>query len=87
MIAGLSKAVTLYLSPVLMLTAILLSLFAYLAPVLILRDRVALLIITPSTGADGPSLFLGPLGLFCPTSRCPVLTKLSRILLAVTQRW
>lgn len=71
MIAGLSKAVTLYLSPLLGLTAVLLSLFSFLAPVLILQDRVALLTVTPSTsliqtgpsdGVDGPSLFLGPLG-------------------------
>jgi len=71
MIAGLSKAITLYLSPVLMLTTIFLSLFAYLAPVLMLHDRVALLTVTPSVelvqpgssnGIDGPSLFLGPLG-------------------------
>ncbi|KAJ7786354.1 hypothetical protein B0H16DRAFT_1708537 [Mycena metata] len=70
MIAGLSKAITLYLAPVLTLTAILLSLFAYLAPVLILQDKVALLTVTPSTAlvqsashaVDGPSVFLGVLG-------------------------
>ncbi|KAJ8522567.1 hypothetical protein ONZ45_g913 [Pleurotus djamor] len=71
MIQGLSKAVTLYLAPLLMLTTILLSLFAFLAPVLMLHDRVALLTVFPSTelvqagpsnGVDGPSLFLGPLG-------------------------
>ncbi|KAF7339441.1 hypothetical protein MSAN_02158300 [Mycena sanguinolenta] len=68
MIAGLSKAATLYLTPVLTLTAILLSLFAYLAPVLLLHDRVSLLNVTPSTAllqnashsaVDGPSAFLG----------------------------
>ncbi|KAJ7181697.1 hypothetical protein C8R43DRAFT_869900 [Mycena crocata] len=70
MIAGLSKATTLYLAPVLTLTAILLSLFAYLAPVLILQDKVALLTVIPSTAlvqnvsrsVDGPSLYLGVLG-------------------------
>ncbi|KAK7463607.1 hypothetical protein VKT23_005548 [Stygiomarasmius scandens] len=71
MIAGLSKAITLYLAPVLMLTALLLSLFAYLAPVIMLSDRVALVTITPSTAltdasnakaVDGASLFLGALG-------------------------
>ncbi|KAF7347801.1 hypothetical protein MVEN_01537600 [Mycena venus] len=70
MIAGLSKAATLYLAPVLTLTAIILSLFAYLAPVLLLQDKVALLTVTPSTAlvqnashaVDGPSLFLGVLG-------------------------
>jgi len=71
MIAGLSKAVTLYLAPVLALTAILLTLFALLAPTLLLNDQVALLTVTPSTALlqprssnsiDGPSIFLGVLG-------------------------
>jgi hypothetical protein len=71
MIAGLSKAVILYLAPVLTLTAILLSMFAFLAPAAMLHDRVALLTVTPSTsliqpgpsqGVDGPSIFLGVLG-------------------------
>ncbi|KAJ7783829.1 hypothetical protein DFH07DRAFT_727305 [Mycena maculata] len=70
MIAGLSKAITLYLAPLVTLTAILLSLFAYLAPVLILSGKVALLTVTPSTilvqnashSVDGPSVFLGSLG-------------------------
>ncbi|KIM39026.1 hypothetical protein M413DRAFT_447387 [Hebeloma cylindrosporum] len=71
MIAGLSKAVTLYLAPLLALTAILLSLFALLAPTLLLHDRVALLTVVPSTaliqtgsskGVDGPSVFMGLLG-------------------------
>jgi hypothetical protein len=72
MIAGISKAVTLYLAPVLALTATILSLFAFLAPTLLLHDRVALLTVTPSTtlvqpgqgsqNVDGPSLFIGSLG-------------------------
>lgn len=71
MIAGLSKAVTLYLAPLLALTAIILSLFAFLAPTLLLHDRVALLTVVPSTAlletgssqvVDGPSAFLGVLG-------------------------
>jgi len=70
MIAGLSKAITLYLAPILSLTAILLSLFAFLAPVLMLNDRVSLLTVSPSTAltqlnassVDGPSIFLGALG-------------------------
>ncbi|KAJ7169917.1 hypothetical protein C8R46DRAFT_949352 [Mycena filopes] len=70
MITGLSKAITLYLAPLLTLTAILLSLFAYLAPVLLLQGKVALLTVTPSTAlvsnvsqaVDGPSVFLGVLG-------------------------
>lgn len=72
MIAGLSKAVTLYLAPVLSLTAILLSLFAFLAPAVMLHDQVALLTVTPSVsltqptssqGVDGASVFLGALGM------------------------
>ncbi|KAJ3894976.1 hypothetical protein GG344DRAFT_86190 [Lentinula edodes] len=70
MIAGLSKAITLYLAPVLSLTAILLSLFAFLAPVVMLNDRVSLLTVSPSTvltqtngpSVDGASVFLGALG-------------------------
>jgi len=70
MIAGLSKAVLLYLAPLVTLTAILLSLFAYLAPVIMLQTKVALLTVTPSTvlvhgssnPVDGPSVFLGALG-------------------------
>ncbi|KIK06964.1 hypothetical protein K443DRAFT_673850 [Laccaria amethystina LaAM-08-1] len=71
MIAGLSKAVTLYLAPILALTATILTLFAYLAPSLLLHDQVALLTVTPSTAllqtgssqsVDGPSVFLGVLG-------------------------
>ncbi|KAL0951136.1 hypothetical protein HGRIS_007872 [Hohenbuehelia grisea] len=70
MIAGLSKAITLYLAPLLLLTSVILSLFAYLAPTLLLHDRVALLTVTPSrylisidqSPVDGPSIFLGALG-------------------------
>ncbi|KAF8640467.1 hypothetical protein AX17_000130 [Amanita inopinata Kibby_2008] len=70
MIAGLSKAITIYLTPVLALTALLLSLFSFLAPVVLLQDRVALLTVSPSTAlfggqpkeVDGPSIFLGALG-------------------------
>lgn len=71
MIAGLSKAITLYLAPVLALTATLLSLFAFLAPTLMLQDRVSLLVVSPSTAlskpgssgaVDGPTVFLGVLG-------------------------
>lgn len=72
MIAGLSKAITLYLAPVLSLTAILLSLFAFLAPVVMLNDRVSLLTVSPSTvltqtngpSVDGASVFLGALGMW-----------------------
>ena len=72
MIAGLSKAITLYLAPLLAFTAIILTLFAYLAPTLLLHDKVALLTVVPSTALvqpgssqvlDGPSVFLGVLGM------------------------
>jgi hypothetical protein len=62
---------TLYLPPLFALTAILLSLFALLAPTLLLHDQVALLTVVPSTaliqngslkGVDGPSVFMGLLG-------------------------
>lgn len=71
MIAGLSKAITLYLSPLLALTALVLSLLAFLAPTFLLHDQVALLTVTPSTSltqsgssssVDGPSVFMGVLG-------------------------
>ena len=74
MISGLSKAITLYLAPLLALTSILLTLFAYLAPTFLLHDKVALVTVVPSTaltqtnsnssqGLDGPSIFLGVLGM------------------------
>ena len=72
MIAGLSKAVTLYLATLLSLTAMLLTFFAFLAPVFLLQDRVALLSVnpstvlqnktTPSSALDGPTLQVGALG-------------------------
>jgi len=76
MISGLSKAITLYLAPLLGLTAIILSLLAYLAPTLLLHDQVALVTVFPSTALvqtnsshpDGPSIFLGVLGSCAKTS-------------------
>ncbi|KAI8995599.1 hypothetical protein BD414DRAFT_479982 [Trametes punicea] len=71
MIAGLSKAINLYLAPVLSLTSLILILFAYLAPTIIFPTQVALLTVSPSLelteahssqGIDGPSVFLGALG-------------------------
>lgn len=68
MVAGLSKATTLYLAPLLALAANLISIFAFLAPVVMFRDKIALLTIIPPTsliqqrssdGVDGVSLFLG----------------------------
>ena len=71
MISNLSKVATLYLAPVLSLTSLILVLFAYTAPTIILQSRVALLTVSPSLeltnsssprGIDGPTVFLGPLG-------------------------
>ncbi|KAI0307836.1 hypothetical protein B0F90DRAFT_71320 [Multifurca ochricompacta] len=71
MIAGLSKAAILYLAPVLSLTSLVLILFAYTAPTLLLHNKVALLVVSPSLeltnssssqGVDGPTIFLGALG-------------------------
>lgn len=71
MLNQLSNAVALYLAPVLSLTAVLLSLFAYLSPAVMLHTQVSLLVVTPSLlllpnpskdKIDGPSVFLGPLG-------------------------
>lgn len=71
MLADISKGTILYFTPVLMLTALLLSLFSYLAPTVMLHSQVALLTVTPSSAltqpgsskaVDGPSIFLGPLG-------------------------
>ena len=71
MIASLSKTATLYLAPVLSLTSLILVLFAYIAPTIILHSRVALLVVSPSLqledpsssqNVDGPTLFLGALG-------------------------
>ncbi|KAJ3522092.1 hypothetical protein NM688_g8925 [Phlebia brevispora] len=72
MIAGLSKAINQYLAPLLLLTSLLLVLFAYLSPNVMLQGKVSLLAVTPSisltqpqadgSGIDGPSIFLGALG-------------------------
>lgn len=43
MIAGFSKAITLYLTPLLALTAVILSILVLLAPTLVLHDQVSLL--------------------------------------------
>jgi len=72
MLNQLSNAVALYLAPILSLTAVLLALLSYLSPAVILRNQVALLVVKPSLlllpnpskdKVDGPSVFLGPLGM------------------------
>lgn len=71
MLADLSKATTVYLTPILMLTTLFLILFAYLAPSAMLAGQVAFLTVTPSTfltqpgsnqQVDGPTMFAGLLG-------------------------
>jgi len=71
MLADLSKATTVYLTPILMLTTLFLILFAYLAPAAMLPGQVAFLTVTPSTfltqpgsnqQVDGPTMFAGLLG-------------------------
>ena len=73
MIDNLSSAAALYLAPILSLTSFLMSLFVFLAPSVMLRKQVALLVVSPSSSLtspnqadpssiDGPSLFLGLLG-------------------------
>jgi hypothetical protein len=97
MINGFSKFAVLYLAPVLMLTALFLSLFAFLAPSVMLHDRVALLTVTPSTAltnpqaqaSDGPSLFLGALGscIIYTALILEVLIRFYRLMLASQQCW
>jgi len=71
MLNQLSNAVALYLAPILSLTAVLLVLFSYLSPAVMLYTQVSLLVVKPSLlllpnpskdKTDGPSIFLGPLG-------------------------
>ena len=81
MLADISKATTLYLTPVLMLTSLFLVLFAYLAPAVMLHSQVSLLTVTPSmvltqpgsnNAVDGPSMLIGMLG------RSPILEWINR---------
>ncbi|KAF9651388.1 hypothetical protein BDM02DRAFT_3154396 [Thelephora ganbajun] len=71
MLNQLSNAVALYLAPILSLTAVLLTLFSYLSPAVMLHTQVSLLVVKPSLlllpspskdKVDGPSVLLGPLG-------------------------
>ncbi|KAH8835821.1 hypothetical protein DL96DRAFT_1575712 [Flagelloscypha sp. PMI_526] len=54
MISGLSKSITLYLAPVLMLTTLFLNSFSYFAPSGMLHDQVALLTVTPQRRSSKP---------------------------------
>ena len=72
MLDTITKAVALFLSPVLALTSTLLILFAYLAPPALLQTRVALVTISPGRlvplpgdtvdNVDGPTVRMGVLG-------------------------
>jgi hypothetical protein len=71
MLNQLSNAVALYLAPILSLTAVILALFSYLSPVVMLHTQVSLLVVKPSLllspnpskdQIDGPTVFLGALG-------------------------
>ena len=71
MIQGLSKAVAIYLAPLLSLTSLVLSLLVFLAPNVTLHTQVALLTVTPSTilrsvrtdeKIDGPTVWMGVIG-------------------------
>ena len=62
------RGITLYLAPLLYLTALFLSIFVYLSPAAMLHDQVALLTVTATAPAqpgptDGLRLILGALGL------------------------
>lgn len=82
MLNQLSNAVALYLAPILSLTAVLLVLFSYLSPAVMLHTQVSLLIVKPSLllqpspsneKVDGPSVFLGVLGSCSrPSNTAPV---------------
>ncbi|TDL28470.1 hypothetical protein BD410DRAFT_780979 [Rickenella mellea] len=62
MIAAASKAVKLYLAPVLAFTATLLSLLAFLAPSVLLHSQVSLISVGPSTEKSAPTILMGALG-------------------------
>jgi hypothetical protein len=84
MIDLLSTIVILYLAPLLSLTAILLCLFSYLSPVVMLHSQVSLLTVRPSlfltpnkTGnVDGPTVLLGALGSSSSTRVCAVIYRI-----------
>jgi hypothetical protein len=62
MITGLSKAVALYLAPLLALTSTILSILVFLAPSITLHTQVALLNVQHTGSGDGPALWLGVIG-------------------------
>lgn len=74
MIANLSKAIILYLAPLLALTSFLLNLFVFLAPTILFHDSVSLARVTPAlldlatntshkdSALDGPTVLVGMLG-------------------------
>jgi hypothetical protein len=62
MITGLSKAVALYLAPLLALTSTILSVLIFLAPSITLHTQVSLISVAPTGAGDGPSVWLGAIG-------------------------
>lgn len=81
MIANLSKAIILYLAPLLALTSFLLNLFVFLAPVVLFQDNVSLASVTPALldpsakvhDINGPTLHVGLLGSCARTTNEEVL--------------
>ena len=69
-LVGLSKSITLYLAPMMVLVGFILHVLVFLSPSLIFTGKVALMTVSPPTSAnlaqapDGPSVFFGPLGMF-----------------------
>jgi hypothetical protein len=68
MINGFSKAIALYLAPLLSLTSLILTVLAFIAPTITLSTQVALLIVGPKTSeemqgeVDGPRVWMGVIG-------------------------
>jgi len=79
MIDTITKLVPLYLAPLLALTSTILTLFAYLAPDMMLHSQVSLMTISPGRtiplpgdtkdSIDGPTIFMGMLGSCSRTSK------------------
>lgn len=96
MIANLSKAIILYLAPLLALTSFLLNLFVFLAPGVVFHDSVSLATVTPALldlatnvsvkakgEIDGPTLLVGLLGSCARKSNKEVLVCTSPSFAAV----
>ena len=85
MIANLSKAIILYLAPLLALTAFLLNLFVFLSPTVLFHDQVSLAKVSPAlldlasktlhkdNSVEGPTVLVGMLGSCARASNKEVL--------------